>query len=443
MINVRLKKNHSRYAVNLYFKKNVLPTGLSVRNKNEIDLKKMEFTRKHPNQKESNQQLQRVYGKYAGLIAQYSHLGLAGKEWKEIFSNYKEESVQKVKDRYIKQKIAIDHYVDEWLKDNRAGRLGAKKGVIPAESTMRHYEVIKRSFVDIKNIKNRSFTTDSFGYHEIKEMHDFMKSPYKVTIKSKNGYPMEKERGGFNPKTLHHYNIAFRMYLNYLRDYHDVKLNREVFEYVVHYEKDSRFNISLDEQQFSDIHNYVPRNSTEQLKKDVVVFLLNSGVSVIDFSNLTKENFVDLKSGVTLTGLREKTSGLFEIPLNKTALDIAKRHDFDFKKYGFKSKSLTPYCRTFWKKIGSMQSEERYKEWNKNTLMEEVKTAEMWKKFSLHKCRNTFIKLLVQNGVPHDQLLSMTGWKNINMLLEYLKIYGDNKKGATDILLKISKGKKK
>lgn len=361
--------------------------------------------------------------------------------------------------------VYIDSYFDEWISDYKKGILGKKKDEPHAERTIYAYSRIKNNVVDFQTHEkgiNRRISIYEFDLELMRKLHDFLKIDRTPTIetkkKDKEGNPVMgkgKKVGGFSQKNLLHFNVAFKAYLRYVSKKHSIKFDDDVMDFTINYKKNVQTIIALNKNQFNDLHKKTPKDDIDQRKKDIILFLLNVGMSVVDMANLKSHNFKkhvreDGSVYYSVFSNRQKNGQYFSVPLNRVAEEIVLRnnilekdgysftHPKIIRRKGFKtrivenqisSKSLSSWLRPFWYDIESF-----YKGKDSKVLSEyydeegkvELEEVDMRDKFSAHRARNTFISLHIENHTPLNILLGYLGWTRSSTLDVYLKRFGKN-----------------
>ena len=406
--------------------------GLTLNNKNEFSESRGKFTSKHPKQHLYQKILDDAIANYDQLISEQNQPGLTSDDWKIIFSKYKKGLIKLFNEENSTEYIHA--HCDEWIEDVKKGKhKNKKKGVKPRKSTIDSYKQVKRTMVDFQE-RYGFVNFNELNLDKILELYEFVKKPYYTKITKKNGELSKRQLGNFSPKNLLHYNVAVKMYLRFVEKRKNIKLDQEIYEITIDYKNDGETIIALEDEEYRALLNYKPINDKEQLKKEITIFLISTGLSVVDFAKITATSFEERDEKLWIVGYREKTKVKYEIPLNKRALEIAEKHDRNFKKYRFNSKSLTPYCRTIWKKIPEFERLVPKKVWNHEKDSYEKVDVPLHTAFSLHRCRNTFCKHLVEVNTPQNFILSMMAWRTVKMLTVYLQRYGIKKNNFTELV---------
>ncbi len=361
--------------------------------------------------------------------------------------------------------ICIHDYVDDWICDYKKGLLGQNNDKKPAERTIYAYSRIKNNLIDFQTHEkgvNRKVSIYEFDLELMIKLHDFLKIDRTPIIetkkKDKSGNPIigkGKKVGGFSQKNLLHFNVAFKAYLKYVSKKHSIRFDDDVMEFNIDYKKNIKTIIALNRQQFIDIHEKIPKNEIEQRKKDIILFLLNTGMAVVDMANLKSHNFEKhvRKDGsiyYSVFSHRQKNGQYFSVPLNSTAEEIILRYNilekegYSFthpkiiRRKGFKtrivehkidSKSLTSWLRKFWYDIESFykgNDSKAYTEHYNEQGKIELKKVDMRDKFSAHRARNTFISMQIEHHTPINILLGYLGWTKSSTLDVYLQRFRKN-----------------
>ncbi|TXB67252.1 site-specific integrase [Vicingus serpentipes] len=148
--------------------------------------------------------------------------------------------------------------------------------------------------------------------------------------------------------------------------------------------------------------------------KDVFVFTCYTGLRFSDLISLTKRHIKELDSaGTTIIKKAVKTGYEFSIPLNKVALEILELYDYDFSRYD--NANFNKYLHILLKETEMFDDELDFEE--------EVK--ERWECLSIHRGRDTFITLLIQERVPLNEIMKYTGHRSVSNLNKYIDTKGE------------------
>lgn len=160
--------------------------------------------------------------------------------------------------------------------------------------------------------------------------------------------------------------------------------------------------LTLDE--FLRIKNAQIEKDSLNRTRDMFVFQCYTGLSLVDFRNLTVE---DLHLGIDgqtwIIKQRQKTSVYAKIPLTKEAMSIIDKYkDFDPE-----SEKLLPV-------LGSTS-------YNEN-LKKLAKLVSIDKNITTHSARHTFGTLLLESGVSLDDIANMLAHTNIEQTKTYAQM---------------------
>ena len=143
--------------------------------------------------------------------------------------------------------------------------------------------------------------------------------------------------------------------------------------------------------------------------KDVFVFSCYTGLRFSDLISLRKNHIKQLKlAGISIVKIAEKTKYEFRVPLNKIALEILQKYDYNFNKY-----TNANFNKYLHKLLESTELFDDELEFN-------GKVKKRWEAISIHNGRDTFITLLIQQRVPLNEIMKYTGHKSVTNLNNYI-----------------------
>lgn len=484
------EKNGKRLSLFLYQGGVKFFVGVSVKKKSDINLSSMTLNKSYDkNIQEAQTKIDRAFDYWRLILKRHkpathqsehlkalrNKLSQEAKEYingaTKISNLFEDENKSKSKQEIFidgltqTNQIYIDDCIDDWISDYKKGLLGQKKDKKPAERTIYAYSRIKTNLVDFQTHEkgvNRKVSIYEFDLELMIQLHDFLKVDRTPIIETKKkdveGNPIlgkGKRVGGFSQKNLLHFNVAFKAYLKYVSKKHSIRFDEDVMEFTVDYTKNVETIVALDKQQFKDLHEKKPKDEIDQRKKDIILFLLNTGMAVVDMANLKSHNFKKhiRKNGSVYYSVfsnRQKNGQYFSVPLNSVAEEIVLRnkvlakdgysftHPKVIRRKGFErrvvehkinSKSLTSWLRKFWYDIKSFyegEDSKTFTEYYDEQGQVELKKVDMRDKFSAHRARNTFISLHIENYTPLNILLGYLGWTKSSTLDIYLKRFRKN-----------------
>ena len=174
-----------------------------------------------------------------------------------------------------------------------------------------------------------------------------------------------------------------------------------------------------------------PNKNWEKIR-DIMVFLCMTGIRYSDFLTLEFERDVNINGKIyTIIKNAIKTRNRFEVPLNKRALSIWKKYNFNFKPL-FSNQ-------TFNREIKEMLI--HYKLLKDKVLIikhfigKEIHEHEEKRLFiSSHTGRRTFISSCVKNNIPINRIMAMTGHKRVDTLTIYFEKWGKKTNEYVDMI---------
>ncbi|HOZ14217.1 MAG TPA: tyrosine-type recombinase/integrase [Tenuifilaceae bacterium] len=174
------------------------------------------------------------------------------------------------------------------------------------------------------------------------------------------------------------------------------------------------------------------QNKNWEKIRDIMVFLSMTGMRYSDLVTLNKERDLVIFDNVyTIIKNAVKTRNRFEVPLNKRAMEIWKKYDFNFKPtipnqvFNKEIKELLKHFRLLNNKVLII----KYFRGKEFQNMEEKNLH-----ISSHTGRRTFISNCVKKNVPINRIMSMTGHRKVDTLTIYFERWGKKTSEYVDLI---------
>lgn len=157
--------------------------------------------------------------------------------------------------------------------------------------------------------------------------------------------------------------------------------------------------------------------------KDVFVFSCYTGLRFSDLITLRKKHIHKLKlAGPSIVKIAEKTKYEFKVPLNKTALEILQKYEYNFSKYT--NANFNKYLHKLLEYSGLFDDELEF----------DGQIKKRWEAISIHNGRDTFITLLIQLRVPLNEIMKYTGHKSVSNLNRYIDTRGELQNHVNELI---------
>jgi integrase len=110
-----------------------------------------------------------------------------------------------------------------------------------------------------------------------------------------------------------------------------------------------------------------------------------------------------------------KTKEIFRVPINPIVEDIINKHKYNFYKY--ENANFNKYLKVLLEKTGWFNDETKF--------IEDGKYLKRWECISIHRGRDSFCTMLINDRVPLNEIMKYTGHKHLSSLNKYINLKSD------------------
>lgn len=168
---------------------------------------------------------------------------------------------------------------------------------------------------------------------------------------------------------------------------------------------------SLTKDEILKIISFKPISESHEIVRDIFVVSCLTGMRWSDLISLNKEQHVKhYTQGIAITKKAEKTDDEFTVFLNSISLGILEKYDYNLNR--LTNPAFNRILKEFLKSTGLFNDETKFKEDN-NRL-------QRWEIISIHRGRDTFITMLLEENVPLNVIMKYTGHKHLSTLERYV-----------------------
>ena len=183
----------------------------------------------------------------------------------------------------------------------------------------------------------------------------------------------------------------------------------------IKFQKESK-RFALTSSEVEKLENFIPNNEDLIYIKDMFLFQIYTAIRLSDLNKVSQSN-IDFDNNY-LTFHQKKTNELVTIPLINKAIEIIKKYPNNkFPKISSSTYSLK--IKTLCKDAG-IDDEIEIQRKSLNKI--ETKTYKKWELISSHFARVTCIVEMARNGALAEEIITVTGLRDVNSLKPYMKI---------------------
>jgi len=291
-----------------------------------------------------------------------------------------------------KNKPLIDYYTEFYNDRKREYTLNKDKSI----TTLKDYKSCFNSLIDYELYYDVVLKPTNVNEEFVREYMYFMREK-RVNTNEKQYLT----RGGLKNNSLKKRFDSLYSFFRFLQE-------RDLIKHLPKREKLSKPEIEkvvLTKREILDFYNFQHENENYNKVKDIFVFSCYTGFRFSDLKSMESEHYFKRNDFYFIKKRAEKTKKFVNVPLNKVALEIAKKYNFNFK-------------------IGSNQ--------NFNRVLKDVAEdselfndylfgKEKYKQLSCHCARHSFINCLINSNIPVGNVMKLTGHEKLETLNVYIE----------------------
>lgn len=299
-----------------------------------------------------------------------------------------------------------------YLKQHYDNNIRAKEDNKQSKTVLQYLQ----DFVDLKTMQLNNDNSVKVYNNLLKNLKTYNADEYQLTFDSINNLEFFYKFRNYSIETLKHIdntiskNIAIlKAFLRHLQDLEVYTFKTALFNFSI--KKTPSQVVTLDMAELSEINNCKKYDKFERVIIDVFIFLCMTSIRYSDYVELEKATITDN----VLTKKSKKTGTPIRVPLNKTALDILEKYNYQLPI--FANQYLNKEIKAIFLKYNLLNTE------YKKTSIQNKKSIVIKKLkrdfITVHKSRSTFITLLINNNIALTEIMSITGHKYVSTLNQY------------------------
>lgn len=341
---------------------------------------------------------------------------------KQIHNSFKEDRVKvtpsilkKEFEKWLKgdtDKVTLFQFVEKFIEDTKSGKRTYRGKKLSPNMSSSYIGTLKhlKGYTESRNV-SLDFEGITLDFY-----YDFIDYLYKNTkISSPNGL------------YTHIKNIKLFMGESHILKLHqnlDFK-NKNFTKPAVECDE-----IYLTDEEIDKIYNLdLSNNKKLEISRDFFIVGCKIALRKSDFTQIRKENYVEIDGTKCLKMRQKKTDNMVVIPLSPLVIGIFEKYDFNLI-YPYSNSSINTHLKVIGKMAGIDQ------EIQKREFVKGKPVNKVYKKYELitsHSGRRSACTNLYKKGVPTQTIMLLSGHTNEATLRKYIRV---DEKDHLNILLK-------
>lgn len=367
------------------------PTGIPLSDKNQLNDSSGKLSRDVVDRVEKQKIIDNLKLKLTNIIQDYlikNGVPPTGEELKQLFRSYKE--------RLQSDNFLIPLYNQFYnLKETEFSDPDFSK------NSIKDYRGLRMYLEDYETYLDRKITIKEISLDWVKLFKHFLITP-RVDTNEKS----YNTNGGIKKSTLKKKLGLFVYFLKWLNDRKIYSFPNNIGDYVRKLKNNPTVKTTLSKTEILKLYEFKFKELKFTYIRDVFVFSCYTGLRWSDLVNLKPSN-VKEKNGHKYISMKSvKTKSIFSVFLNKISEEIGIRYKFTFK--DLENSDFNKYLKILLKETN---------------MFDEVcndETTPRYQKISIHRGRDTFITLLLEERVPINVIMKYTGHKSLSNFQKYI-----------------------
>jgi integrase len=334
----------------------------------------------------------------------------------ELIDQYKERESEKDQIQLIQEEVKerdlIMDYFNEYY-DLKSDKFNTGQDFSP--ESIKEYKSLKYYLEDYQLFLGRKIFADEINYDWLLKFKTFNQTKREATTTKPY-----KTKGGIRSNTLKKKINLLITFLEWVEE----KSKGEV-SYPASLRKFSKEEIkapkiikdSLSKEEVRKLATASYKDEKEKFIRDVFVFSCYTGLRWSDIQGIQKSDVRKDKSGnFFIKKYAVKTDEEYFVYLNNRAIDIL--NEYGFQLNWLSNPNFNKYLKLYLKKFEEFQEKTQFTEIDQKT--KKSRYLYRYEVISIHRGRDTFINMLLNENVPIHTIMRYTGHKSISSLQKYI-----------------------
>jgi integrase len=236
-----------------------------------------------------------------------------------------------------------------------------------------------------------------------------------------------KTFGGIKASTLKKKINLFISFLRWLDEnkYHEFPIGLTNFSRDIKNQDVKKSTLSKEE--VNNLYHLNIQDEKEKYIRDVFILSCFTGLRWSDITSLKKNHIRKIKGKPAIVKTAEKTKHIFTVFLNEISLEICERYNYDFTK--LENANFNKYLKVILERTGWFNDLTEFVGDDGDFLMK-------YETISIHRGRDTFITLLIEDRVPVNAIMKYTGHQSVSNLNRYIDKIKDVPDFTNELIIK-------
>jgi len=274
-----------------------------------------------------------------------------------------------------------------------------------ADESIKEYRGLKYYLEDYEIFLNRQIRFFEINKEWMLDFRVFNETPRINTDEKKY-----KTYGGLRGNTIKKKINIFITFMRWASTKSFVVFPAEIEKFSKQIKSPEVIKSSLTKSEVLEIYQIQPKSDSHEIVRDIFVFSCLTGIRWSDLITLNKQDIKEHSQGLIIVKRAEKTDSEFSVFLNKISKTIFEKYDYNFNR--MTNPAFNRILKEFLKSTELFNDESKFKDG--------MRRLKRWEIISIHRGRDTFITMLIEENVPLNVIMKYTGHKKLSTLEKYI-----------------------
>jgi site-specific recombinase XerD len=314
-------------------------------------------------------------------------------------------------DRRIKDSKLLMDFYNRFIesKETEFSRVGFN------DNSIKDYRNIRFYLEDYVTETKKDIFLDDVNRDWLNRFVLFLETERKDYTKSRKVGGKYWSKGKLNPNTIKKRISLFIGFFTWLNNESYFPFPKSLHKYTKSLDDSDAIKDALTKEEVNRLYHFDFEDEKYNYIKDVFVLSCFTGMR---WDDITTFNYKDVhKNGAfrIIEKKAHKTKDIFRVPINSIVEDIISKHKYNFYKY--ENANFNKYLKVLLEKTGWFNDETKF--------IEDGKYLKRWECISIHRGRDSFCTMLINDRVPLNEIMKYTGHKHLSSLNKYINLKSD------------------
>jgi integrase len=390
-------------------------TGVKLTNRDQITEKgKLKST--VPDRQKKQDRIDLIYNKLNNIVQEYRKLNESDISVVELDRLYLGQKTIKASD------ALLDHYKIYFDLTEKEFKTNTKR----SKDSIKEYRGLYYYLNDYETETSRKILLSDINEEWMIEFRNFNLRPRQSTVDK-----VFLTTGGIKGNTLKKKINLFISFMRWLdkKKIHVFPTDIQGFSKTI--DEQDIVKDTLSKEEIIKLRNYTFSDKKLEFIRDVFLFTCNTGMRWSDITSLSKRDIKTNEKGELFVKKKaKKTNDEYYVFLNDFAFQIFKKYNFNFNV--LTNANFNKYLKLLLKETGYFNQETDFLFVSKKTG--EKRFLKKYEVISIHRGRDSFINILLDEKVPINTIMRYTGHRSLSSLMKYIDLRNSPDNYLKDII---------